>query len=68
MPHRSSAQEIIEDRQPDAKSLIFSSLFLVNSSQKTGYFVVYGSQKFAKFRLRKVSLPLVNRWIGANWV
>ena len=40
MPDRSSAQEIIGDRQPDAKSLIFSSHFLV---KKTGYFVLYGS-------------------------
>jgi hypothetical protein len=38
MPDRSSAQEIIEDRQPDAKSPIFSSHFLVNSSQKNGLF------------------------------
>jgi HNH endonuclease len=38
MSDRSSAQEIIEDRQPDAKSLIFSSHFLVNSSQKNGLF------------------------------
>jgi hypothetical protein len=38
MLDRSSAQEIIEEGQPDAKSLIFSSHFLVNSSQKNGFF------------------------------
>ena len=38
MSDRSSTQEIIEDRQPDAKSPIFSSHFLVNSSPKNGLF------------------------------
>jgi hypothetical protein len=35
---RLSAQEIIGDRQPDAESPIFSSHFLVNPSQKNGFF------------------------------